>query len=560
MRLSRIRPSASPARETSGPFLAAPSTCTAGMPAGLLSGLLAALLTGCGGGGSSGGGRGGTSIGPPAAPEPAGELPAFPFVEHLEQSRVTSGEIRFQELFTIGDALFETRFNALDGVGALELPDGTPLPGRFSRVPPGGGRFTGPNGQACSACHNTPFGTSAGDASSNVAQDPARAGVPPFNLRNTTSLFGTGMLQRLAEEMTEDLLAARDAAAGAAEPGGPPISVPLASRGVSFGSVMASRDAAGTVTFDTSAVEGVSPDLVVRPFGWKGNVPTVREFVRDAARNELGMEADELVLKDSLGRSDPDGDGVEGELSVGDVTALTIYVAAQESPTTVTRMAEAGLAAPPGEAFAAASRRGEALFAQTGCGSCHVPELRIEDPVFEEPTARGGGSFHDADMDPAATALDSGAPFRFHLGRDGDFPRPEPHPSGGLRVPLFGDLKRHRMGSQLADPQETPVATAENEQLEVDGTPVTVGESDFLTAELWGAGNTGPWLHDGRAATLEDAILLHGVDSPPGEGDPDRSEAQEEREAFAALSDPEKDDLLAFLRSLILFELPQEEE
>jgi hypothetical protein len=55
-------------------------------------------------------------------------------------------------------------------------------------------------------------------------------------------------------------------------------------------------------------------------------------------------------------------------------------------------------------------------------------------------------------------------------------------------------------------------------------------------------------------------ILLHGVDSPPGEGDPDRSEAQEEREAFAALSDPEKDDLLTFLRSLILFELPQEGE
>ncbi|MBI4605259.1 MAG: hypothetical protein HY721_25125 [Planctomycetes bacterium] len=527
------------------------------MLAPVLAPPLALLLAACGGGGSSGTSAK-TSIDPPPSPEPPGELPAFPFTEHLDQARVTSGGVRFRELFTIGDELFETRFNALDGVGALRLPDGTALPGRFSRVPPGGGRFTGPNGQACAACHDTPFGTSAGDASANVAQDPAGAGQPPFNQRNTTSLFGAGLLQRLAEEMTEDLLALRDQAAAQAALGGPAVAVALVTKGVSFGSIAAVRDAGGDVTFDASGVEGVSPDLVVRPFGWKGNVASLRDFVRGAALNELGMEADELVAKDSLGRSDPDGDDVEGELSVGDITAITVYVAAQETPTTVARRASAGRSAPPGEEFAAASRRGEEVFSRIGCAGCHVPELRLEDPVFEEPTSRAGGSYLDGDIDPAVTLLDPSRPFRFDLARQGDFPRPEPHPEGGLRVRLFGDLKRHRMGSELSDAQETPVSVGTGEQLEVDGVPQTVVVSELLTAELWGAGSTGPWLHDGRAGSLEEAALLHGTDDPPPEGDPDRSEAQEERDAFAALSAREKEDLVTFLKSLILFEAAEE--
>ena len=50
---------------------------------------------------------------------------------------------------------------------------------------------------------------------------------------------------------------------------------------------------------------------------------------------------------------DPDGDGVERELSVGDVTAMTIYTAAQETPGEVERLAAAGLVAAPTAADAA---------------------------------------------------------------------------------------------------------------------------------------------------------------------------------------------------------------
>jgi CxxC motif-containing protein (DUF1111 family) len=94
----------------------------------------------------------------------------------------------------------------------------------------------------------------------------------------------------------------------------------------------------------------------------------------------------------------------------------------------------------------------------------------------------------------------------------------------------------------------------------LDGAPVEVAPPVFLTAELWGVGNTGPWLHDGRAGSLEEAIRLHGADLPPPAGDPGRSEAQEARDAFTALAADDRLAVVEFLRSLVLFEFPEGEE
>ena len=37
-----------------------------------------------------------------------------------------------------------------------------------------------------------------------------------------------------------------------------------------------------------------------------------------------------------------------------------------------------------------------------------------------------------------------------------------------------------------------------------------VNAAVFITAELWGVGNTGPWMFNGRAFTLDQAIRMHG--------------------------------------------------
>ena len=90
------------------------------------------------------------------------------------------------------------------------------------------------------------------------------------------------------------------------------------------------------------------------------------------------------------------------------------------------------------------------------------------------------------------------------------------------RVGLFSDLLLHDMGAALADGIEQGSATG----------------AEFRTPPLWGVGQSAPYLHDGRAATLTDAIAAHG-----GEGAASRN-------AFLALSKPRRNALLRYLRSL----------
>ncbi|HSM13876.1 MAG TPA: di-heme oxidoredictase family protein, partial [Thermoanaerobaculia bacterium] len=74
-----------------------------------------------------------------------------------------------------------------------------------------------------------------------------------------------------------------------------------------------------------------------------------------------------------------------------------------------------------------------------------------------------------------------------------------------------------------------------------------VANDEFTTARLWGVADTAPYLHDGRATTLEEAIEFHG------------GEAQGARDAFLALGPADRDELLVFLGKLRTPKRPNEE-
>jgi cytochrome c peroxidase len=462
--------------------------------------------------------------------------------------------LTFAQLFDAGEALFHVPFNGLDGVGIARLRDGSTI-ARFSVAPAGGGMVSS---QSCGECHNTPFAAAAGLATTNRVGDPNEDGLPPFNTRSTTSLFGDAVVQLLAQEITEDLHAIRDDAAreAGASPG-TPVEKNLSSKGIDYGTIVARADDAGEVRFDFAAVRGVDHDLVVRPIGWKGDVPTVRVPVVGASAGLMGMQAEELLWFPPPDREvdpDADGDGVERELSVGDVTAMTIYTAAQEIPQSAERLMELGLVAALDEATLAEIRNGRAAFETAGCAACHMPELRLENTVFEEPTLRGNGNYYNQRLAERDPGYDPERPVRFDLLVDSQEPRVEAHPDGGAIIRMYGDLRRHNMGQHLADPTGPELSiTANFVPTMVDGEVVVIAPTAFLTPELWGVGNTGPWLHDGRAGTLEEAILLHGVDDPPAAGDPGRSDAQESRDAFLELPDQDRRALVTFLLSLRTF-------
>ena len=104
-----------------------------------------------------------------------------------------------------------------------------------------------------------------------------------------------------------------------------------------------------------------------------------------------------------------------------------------------------------------------------------------------------------------------------------------------IEVPLFSDLRRHKMGKGLKERDGFRQAT--------DVAGLVVPEDEFLTRPLWGVGDTGPWLHDGRAQSLEEAILLHRSDG---------SEANDVIDAFTKLPSGEKDAIIKFLLTLRL--------
>ena len=461
-----------------------------------------------------------------------------------------------------GGRLFSSRFSSVDGVGAnLSLDPAATV--RFSRVPradlPGFQmhpfRNTGPSAQSCAECHDQPVVAGAGGLADNGIRDTRRTGNPAqFVLRNPLHLFGSGAVQRLAEEATQDLKRIRAKALEQARATGIAVTQPLATaNGVSYGSITAMPS--GEV--DLSSLVGVDRDLIVKPYFWKGELASfLRALVRGSAELELGMQPLELVGPGA----DLDFDGVRDELTVGDITAMSVYLAALPRPVTKLELHHRlGGRHVLSQHAIRAIRNGERRFAQIGCAGCHRPSMEIRTSMFQEPSA--DLDFRDAALaggtDPRMVGLDPLRPVKFDLtanpavgggdrlhcrsgspasdtalasqawaGRRLCFPQFESNGRGGAIVRLYGDLKRHDMGPALADAVDE----------------IGTGPSLWKTRELWGVASTGPWLHDGRATTLADAILMHG-----GEG-------QAARNAFAALGAHERGELVAFLENLVLYQ------
>ena len=116
---------------------------------------------------------------------------------------------------------------------------------------------------------------------------------------------------------------------------------------------------------------------------------------------------------------------------------------------------------------------------------------------------------------------------------------------------VYSDLLLHDMGPALADPVEAPPVSRKVGQVMTPSSGYFGGGmvdlfatvpggsmSEWKTPPLWGCAASAPYLHDGRASTLHDAILLHG------------GEATGSRNRYAALDSGSKQRLIGFLKTL----------
>lgn len=447
-----------------------------------------------------------------------GEVPAIQ--EHIDQQAINDGRVRFGQLFEAGEQLFLARFNILDGQGRpAAVGGGMPVkraPGvdrsKFSRTP-AFLQSSGPTAASCAGCHNQPSPGGAGDFSADVSIG-ANELDPPVetfateagNERNAPGMFGAAAIELLAREMTGDLLRIRDETVNQAVRVVSPVTAPLVTKGVNFGQITVTP----TGTVDTSAVQGVDADLIVKPFFQKGVDVSLRQFSNDALNHHHGMQSVERFGAAQTGTDDFDQDGVRDEITVGDVTALTLFQAALGNP---------GRVFPSNAQRRQAVDQGEQIFSQTGCSTCHKPFLVLNNPVFTEP----GPYNPEGNLRPK----DVPQPFSFDLTREGMRPRLNRESDGTVLVRAFTDLKRHVIGDK-----DFPWFL--NERVIQNGVPT----NQFLTRKLWDVGNTGPYGHRGDLTTISEAILNHG-----GEG-------RQARDAFAALPAAQKNAVVEFLKSL----------
>jgi len=135
------------------------------------------------------------------------------------------------------------------------------------------------------------------------------------------------------------------------------------------------------------------------------------------------------------------------------------------------------LAPPPGVKLTPTAVAGQQLFTVAGCAVCHVPSMMTapsKDPAFDRKEVR-----------------------------------------------LYSDLLLHDMGSLGDGIVQSPA-----------------GAREMRTSPLWGLRYSAPYLHDGRATTVEAAILAHD------------GEAKVSRERYLKLTPAQKKQLSEFLLSI----------
>ena len=209
-------------------------------------------------------------------------------------------------------------------------------------------------------------------------------------------------------------------------------------------------------------------------FGRKASVSSLLVQTAAAYHQDMGITSDFLPLENRNPQASSAGDAAD-RVADPELSADELRAV----------LAYVRMLAPPEPGPMTARRaQGEELFTSLGCASCHVPELRTG---------------------PSRIQALSDQPVR-----------------------LYSDLLLHDMGDALADGRPDGDASGR----------------EWRTAPLWGLRTMRDFLngdaflmHDGRAATVETAILLHG------------GEAQAARDAFFGSSAQERAALLDFVES-----------
>lgn len=238
--------------------------------------------------------------------------------------------------------------------------------------------------------------------------------------------------------------------------------------------------------------------MSVGRFGWKDQQASLLSFAGDAYLNEMGitnrLQPDEVT---KLCNSVPEPNDKPGPDGMSDIDHFARFIRATKAPARDLQLANG-----------AAAKRGNRLFEEVGCATCHVETLttapagtKINGNTFTIPAALGSVTFHP-----------------------------------------YGDFLMHDVGTGDGILQATPEHYGKKVFEVMSG---YLAKQDFessrnkiRTAPLWGVRLRPRLMHDGESLTLREAIRRHG------------GEALHVTQKFEKLKKDDQEAVLEFLKSL----------
>ncbi len=239
-------------------------------------------------------------------------------------------------------------------------------------------------------------------------------------------------------------------------------------------------------------------------FGWKAQKATLEDFTLTACAVELGLNVPGHAQ--SGNPLDPEYTTEGYDLTKAECDSLVNYLHNLPTPTKNQ---------PAEKPLMEYLSTGEHLFEQVGCATCHTPELGDAKDIYSDLL------LHDMGAELGDT------------GSYGVFVPNSPGSEDASPVPQLTELKR------MMQPVQQPAVSfgAQGEQTQ-EAKIIGALQQEWRTPPLWGVRDSAPYMHDGRADTLEQAIALHG-----GEG-------SRSAQLFFSLKPAQRLQLISFLKSL----------
>ena len=233
-------------------------------------------------------------------------------------------------------------------------------------------------------------------------------------------------------------------------------------------------------------------------FGWKDQHASLLSFSGDAYLNEMGitnrLQPDEVTRLCNTASEPNDTPGPDG---LSDIDHFARFIRATKAPARDSQLASSAVA-----------KKGEGLFDQIGCVTCHVERLttgpagaNINGGTFTIPVALGSITFH---------------PY-------GDFLMHDVGTGDGIL-----QATREHYGNRVFQMMSGYLSKQDFEG----------SRNKIRTAPLWGVRLRPRLMHDGASLTLCDAILRH------------RGEASHVSQQFEKLKREDQEAIIEFLRSL----------